>query len=360
MRVLITGGAGFVGTHTAGALTARGHEVVLLDALVPEVHPRYPDDRPPYLDGDLVVGDVRDAALLDRLLPDVDAVCHLAALAGLGVDLADMPVYVGYNDLGTATLLAAMARAGVPRLVLASSIAVYGEGRARCADHGLLPPPPRRPENLAGGFEPRCPHCGAELAPEPITEDTPAEPLSTYAATKLAQEHLAGAWARVTGGTAHILRYHHVYGPLMPRDTPYSGVAAVFRAELAAGRAPRLYEDGRQLRDFVHVRDVAAANRLALERDGGTGVETYNIASGEPHTVADLAYALSGAMDGPEPVVTGRLCADRPRHVVASPARARDGLGYAATESFAAGMKEFATAPLRDSAGPAEGRPCRS
>jgi dTDP-L-rhamnose 4-epimerase len=351
MRVLITGGAGFIGTHTADVLADRGHEVLLLDALIPEVHPRYPEGRPPYVIGDLAIGDVRDIELLDRLLPGVDAVCHLAALAGLGVDAADMPSYVEYNDLGTAVLLAAMTRAGVRRLAVASSIAVYGEGRSRCPEHGIQTPGPRRPETLgAGRFEPRCPRCGAEMQPEPITEDAPTAPMSTYAATKLAQENLAMAWARITGGSTHVLRYHHVYGPLMPRDTPYSGVAAVFRAELAAGRAPRLYEDGRQLRDFVHVRDVAAANMLALERTGRGGVAVHNVASGEPHTVGDLAQGLSKAMNGPEPVITRRLCADRPRHIIASPARAREELGFTAAEPFAQGVREFATAPLRESA----------
>ncbi|HEU4422448.1 MAG TPA: NAD-dependent epimerase/dehydratase family protein, partial [Pilimelia sp.] len=259
MRVLITGGAGFVGSHVADLLASQGHDVVLLDALLPQAHGGAP---PGWCAGHrLVHGDVRDHVLLRRLLVGMDAVCHQAAMVGHGVDPSDTPAYASHNDYGTAVLLAEMYAAGVPRLVLASSMVVYGEGRYTCPAHGAVRPGPRRAADLAAGrFDPPCPDCGAALTPGAVPETAPLEPRSVYAATKVAQEHLAAAWARQTGGGVWALRYHNVYGPRMPRDTPYAGVASIFRSALAGGRSPRVFEDGRQRRDFVHVTDVARAN----------------------------------------------------------------------------------------------------
>lgn len=237
MRVLVTGGAGFIGSHVVAALAAAGHESVVLDALLPSAHP---GGTPPELPGDrVVVGDVRDREAVADALAGVDAVCHQAAMVGLGKEFADAPLYVGCNDLGTAVLLAEMAATGVRDLVLAGSMVVYGEGRYACPRHGTVRPGPRAEADLrAGDFEPRCPDCGAELTPGLVAEDAPVDPRNVYASTKLAQEHLAAAWARATGGRAVSLRYHNVYGPGMPRDTPYAGVASFFRSALARGEAP--------------------------------------------------------------------------------------------------------------------------
>ncbi|GIF75252.1 NAD-dependent epimerase/dehydratase family protein [Asanoa siamensis] len=342
MRVLVTGAAGFVGSQIADLLVGDGHEVVALDALLPQAHGAEPPT------ADLVRGDVRDGNLLDRLLPGVDAVCHQAAMVGHGLDPQDAPDYAAHNDLGTAVLLAAMHRAGVRRLVLASSMVVYGEGRYRCVTHGLTRPAPRAEADLAAGrFDPACARCGGTLTPELVPEDAPLEPRSTYAATKLAQEHLAAAWARQTGGGVWALRYHNVYGPRMPRDTPYAGVAAIFRSALAAGTAPRVFEDGDQRRDFVHVTDVARANLLALGASPAEPFVPVNVCSGEPHTVGDLARTLAAAMAGPEPVVVGGARAADVRHVVADPRRATELLGFTARVGFAAGVAAFATDPLR-------------
>jgi dTDP-L-rhamnose 4-epimerase len=341
VRVLVTGAAGFIGLHVGEALRSAGHDVVGLDVLHPAAHRRrvMPDG--------VLLGDVRDPDVIASALRGVDVVVHHAAMVGMGVDLADAPEYASCNDLGTAIVLAEMAKAGVPRLVLASSMVVYGEGRYECASHGWQRPPARVSADLeAGRFDPPCPVCGQPLRPAPVTEEAPLEPRSVYAATKLAQEHLAGAWAAATGGTAVALRYHNVYGPGMPRDTPYSGVAAIFRSALERGEAPRVFEDGQQRRDFVHVSDVAHANVLALEPPA-PGLSAYNIASGEPHTVGEMAAALAEVAGGPQPVVTGQFRAGDVRHVVASPARAARELGFHAKVPFAEGIAAFATAQLR-------------
>jgi dTDP-L-rhamnose 4-epimerase len=348
--VLVTGGAGFIGSHVVERLLAAGHGVRVLDSLRPDVHAA-PPARP---DGvDQVVADVRDAGAVAAALSGVDAVSHQAAMVGLGVDLDDLPAYAGANDLGTAVLLAEAARAGVRRLVLASSMVVYGEGRYRCAEHGDVAPGPRRPADLdAGRFEPPCPACGRPLAPGLVGEDARLDPRSVYAATKVAQEHLAASWARVAGGAVAALRYHNVYGARMPRDTPYAGVASLFRSALARGEAPRVFEDGGQRRDFVDVRDVAAANLAALDAvAAGTvpagALRAYNVGSGVPHTVGELAAALAAATGGPAPVVTGDYRLGDVRHVTASSARAREELGWSARVGFGAGLAAFAAAPLR-------------
>ncbi|MGV9646234.1 NAD-dependent epimerase/dehydratase family protein [Streptomyces sp. NPDC003514] len=335
MRVLVTGGAGFIGSSLVRALAAHGHEPVVYDVRTDPA------------------ADVRDPGAVRHALAGVDAVCHQAAMVGLGTGFADAPEYVSRNDLGTAVLLTEMAGAGVRRLVLAGSMVVYGEGRYTCARHGVVRPGPRTVAALdAGRFEPPCPVCGADLTPGLVGEDAPADPRNVYATTKLAQEHLAAAWARATGGTAVSLRYHNVYGPGMPRDTPYAGVASFFRSSLARGEAPRVFEDGRQRRDFVHVRDVAAANVAALEatgRDLTPGALTaYNTGSGEPHTVGEMAHALATAHGGPRPVVTGEYRLGDVRHITADSARLRAELGWKAQVSFAEGMAEFAGADPRD------------
>jgi dTDP-L-rhamnose 4-epimerase len=325
MRVLVTGSAGFIGSHIVEALREHGHDVRPMDLLSGE--------------------DVRDAATVARCLIGVDLVCHQAAKVGLGVDVSDLPAYASTNVLGTAVLLAGMADAGVRRLVLASSMVVYGEGAYDCAGHGRERPGPRAESDLAAGrFEPRCPLCGAVLTPGTVGEDAPVDPRNAYADSKLAQEHLAASWARTTRGTVVSLRYHNVYGPRMPRDTPYAGVAAIFRSTLERGEPPRVFEDGGQRRDFVHVRDVARANLLALEAGGPRlgELRAYNIASGAPRTVRDMAVALAKAYGGPHPIVTGEYRLGDVRHIVAAPDRARTELGFYSAISFEEGMAEFA------------------
>jgi dTDP-L-rhamnose 4-epimerase len=351
MKLLIAGGAGFIGSRVAAAALAAGHEVTLLDALLPSVHP---DGAPAIPEGaHLIRGDVCDAETMLAALDGVDAVCHQAAKVGLGIDFSDAPDYVRHNDLGTATLLAAMTQRGICRLVLASSMVVYGEGAYTSPTLGPVSPPARTAADLdAGLFEPRCPRSGQPLRPELVFEDAPLDPRNVYAATKAMQEYLSAAWARDTGGRVAALRYHNVYGPRMPKDTPYAGVASIFRSALARGEAPQVFEDGGQRRDFISVDDVAAANLAALDwtssEVGQAGqLRAFNVGSGQVHTIGDLAKALSAAAGGSEPVVTGRYRLGDVRHITASSQRLRDELGWAPAISFEAGMKSFAQEPLR-------------
>ena len=340
MKLLLTGGAGFIGQHVLKELMARGYEVRVLDSLRPDVHGSRWTPPP---DVELHAADVRDADTLDRALEGTEAVLHLAAKVGLGVDVQDLPDYASSNDAGTAQLLAAMARAGVNRLTLASSMVVYGEGLGHCRQHGAMTPGPRTDAALSmGQFEPPCPHCGEPLETALVTEDTPLDPRNAYASSKVAQEFYAANWARVTGGSVAAMRYHNVYGPGMPRDTPYAGVAAIFMSALRRGEAPKVFEDGRQRRDFIHVRDVAAATVLACETHLA-GVRVFNVGSGTPRTVGDMARALAGSLDGPEPIITGTYRLGDVRHITADSARIRNELDWAPRVDFADGMAELAS-----------------
>jgi dTDP-L-rhamnose 4-epimerase len=350
LKVLVTGGAGFIGSHVVDLLLAEGHEVRVLDALLPLAHRAPPDYIHP--DADFCHGDLGDPHQTARALSGVDAVCHQAAMVGLGVDIGDAPDYVRHNDLATAVLLRAMVRdGGARRLVLASSMVVYGEGRYRCEEHGPVVPRPRGAADLdRGQFEPRCPACGGPLSAEAIGETARLDPRNVYAATKLHQEQLSAAAGREAGIEVVALRYHNVFGPRMPRDTPYAGVASIFLSSLAAGRAPRVFEDGGQLRDFVHVRDVARANLAALTADGlPEPFIAVNIASGRPRSILDMAAALCDAHgDGTRrPQVTGAYRLGDVRHVFARAELATEILGFAVRESFAEAIAEFAHAPLR-------------
>jgi dTDP-L-rhamnose 4-epimerase len=276
-------------------------------------------------------------------------VVHLAAKVGLGVGLGDLDDYVSSNDLGTAVLLQTMASHDVGRLVLAGSMVVYGDGSYTCPEDGQQQAPPRSAADLAAGrFEPHCPACGNPLEPGLTFEDAPIDPRNGYAATKLHQEHLAAVFARETGATVASMRFHNVYGPGMPYNTPYAGVASIFLSELAAGRPPRVHEDGAQRRDFVHVADVARAVTMAAEiaqDPAASPLRTYNVGSGRVTTVGQMARLLSEATGGPRPVLTGQYRLGDVRHITASSQRAADELGWRAQITLERGLGEFAAAP---------------
>lgn len=352
MKVLVTGGAGFIGSHVVDELVAGGHDVVVVDDLDPAAHEGVPaglNDAAEYH-----WADIRDPeTFANGILDGVGAVSHQAAKVGLGVDFADAAEYVSRNEGGTAVLLEALHALDFRgRFALASSMVVYGEGRYRCAAHGVVHPGPRSIADLdAGRYEPRCPTCAGVLVAECVPEDHRVDPRNVYATTKLAQEHLCSAYLREhPGASVTALRYHNVYGPRMPRDTPYAGVASIFRSAYAQGSAPEVFEDGGQTRDFVHVRDVARANVLALTNEV-VADGPYNICSGAPRTILDMAAALRP--DGaPPPRVVGGYRLGDVRHVFASPDRASCQLGFTAEIPFEAGLAEFATAPLRTAVSP--------
>ncbi|MBA2698471.1 MAG: NAD-dependent epimerase/dehydratase family protein [Nocardioidaceae bacterium] len=351
MRVLLTGAAGFIGGAVHSTLESRGHQVIALDALIPQAHGAQAGSA---IDAGVHLVDVTDAERLAPLLDGVDVVCHQAAMVGAGVTPSDMPLFARHNDLGTAVLLAAMAESGNTRLVFASSMVVYGDGRYTCPVHGDQPAATRSLEALeARRFDVACGVCGRPMGWALIDEDARLLPRSSYAASKVAQEHYTRAWTRQLPGAAIGLRYHNVYGPLMPADTPYSGVAAMFRSAIARGEPPVVFEDGGQMRDFVHVSDVATANVLAVEKVAELPPDTYaayNICSGRPVSIADVA-AMVAAGTGDErltPTVTSEFRSGDVRHIVASPQRAALDLGFTAAVSPEEGLRQFVDAPLRE------------
>jgi dTDP-L-rhamnose 4-epimerase len=335
VKVVVSGGAGFIGSHIVDQLVDASHEVVVID----REPPSFPNPGATYYEND-----VRDPTVWRRALDKSDAVCHQAARVGLGVRFADVADYVSDNDLGTASMLLAMDQVRFSgRLVLASSMVVYGEGAYSCRSCGSVRPAARSATRLAAGvFEPACPTCGGDLAPELTVEDAPIDPRNVYAATKIHQEHLCFAYGRETGTPVIALRYHNVYGPRSPIDTPYSGVASIFVSSLRAGTSPLVFEDGGQRRDFVHVSDVARANVLALtappEVQG-----SFNIASGRPHTILDLATTLWEVLgaSAPAPEVTGQWRLGDVRHIQASPALAETVLGFKARTTLSEGVADL-------------------
>jgi dTDP-L-rhamnose 4-epimerase len=311
VKVLLTGGAGFIGRTTARALCEAGADVTIFD--------RAADPRDDIIDLDRVRAAVHGC----------DAVVHLAAKVGLGLGLEDMDDYVRSNDLGTAIVLRAAAAGNVRRLVYASSMVVYGEGTYECPAHGPVKPPPRTPDDLsAGRFDPRCLACGDDLVPGLVPESASFDPRNTYAATKVHGEHLADTWARELSASAAALRFHNVYGPGLPFDTPYAGVAALFRSRLTHGEPPLVYEDGRQRRNFVHVDDVAQAVVAATVVDLPPGRTAVNVGASEMHTVGQMAELMSTAIGGPPPVTTGQYRLGDVRHITADCSKAARVLGW--------------------------------
>lgn len=324
MRALLTGAAGFIGCAVQRRLVGAGIEVV------------------PY---DRALDRADDVCVPDRVRVAVngcDVVIHLAAKVGLGVDLDDLDQYVRTNDLGTAVVLRAAAEAGVRRVIFASSMVVYGEGGYACRTHGSVRAGPRHAADLAGGrFDPVCPRCDLPLTSLLVDEDTASDPRNVYAATKVHGEHLASVWSRETGGRVAALRFHNVYGPGLPRDTPYAGVAALFVTRLAAGQSPRVFEDGGQRRDFVHVDDVAAAVISAVRADLPDGLTALNVGSGRVTTILEMANLLSDAVGGPEPLVTGEYRLGDVRHITADSSRARRLLDWQPRVSLADGIRDL-------------------
>ena len=342
--VLVTGGAGFVGSHLVDVLLARGERVRVLDNLDPLAHA---DGRPGHLDreAELIVGDLADREAVERALEGVDRVFHLGGVVGNGESMVNVRRSVDANAGGTATLLEAVLarRERVRRLVAASSMVVYGEGSYRCCEHGRLAPPPRPLGQLRRrAWEPLCPRCGEVLEPVPTREDDPLRPLSVYGITKRDQEELVLVLGRAYGLETVALRYLNIYGPRQALANPYTGVAAIFAARVLAGQRPRVFEDGAQLRDLVHVSDVVDATLAAMDADAAPG-HAINVATGRQVGVLELARQITSALGSQlEPDVTGEYRLGDIRHCFADVGLSRELLGFAAQRELRDGIPELA------------------
>ncbi len=339
MRTLVTGGAGFIGSHLVPRLVERGDDVVVLDTLEPQVHGGQQPELP---DGvELIVGDVGDPDTADKALEGVDAVVHLAAAVGVGQSMYEIDKFVRHNTMGTATFLERMInRAERPsRLVVASSMSIYGEGGYQCARHGEFAPGPRPEEQLARGvWEVLCPVCGNESSTVPTREDKPIIPTSVYAITKRDHEELSLVVGAAYGIPTTALRFFNVYGPGQALSNPYTGVAAIFASRLLNGRAPTMFEDGDQSRDFIHVSDIVSGIMLALERDDAVG-QAVNLGTGRATTVNDIGRIMAKGLGvDVEAERLGKFRAGDIRHCIADITRASELLGFAPTVTLEDGM----------------------
>ncbi len=344
-QVLITGGAGFVGSHLADGLLAAGHHVRILDDLTPQVHSA---GRPDYLspDVELVVGDVRDPNRLREVLTGVDVIYHFAATVGVGQSMYEIARYMSVNSQGTAELLQAMldAKMTPEKLIVASSMSIYGEGRYVCASCGLPAAPPVRSvaQLRSGQWDLPCGACGGVLKPVPTDETKPSEINSVYALSKRDQEQLCLIYGRNYDLPVTALRFFNIYGTRQALSNPYTGVAAVFASRMLNGNAPLVFEDGEQMRDFVSVHDIVRANILAMERPESNG-EVINIGCGKPITIRQVAEILARALGKEaEPVITQKYRAGDIRHCYADITKARTLLGYEPQVTHEVGFRELA------------------
>lgn len=340
-RVLITGGAGFIGSHLADELLSSGYEVRILDSLSPQVHG---GERPSYLarEVELRVGDVRAPDAVRSALAGVDVVCHLAAAVGVGQSMYEIADYTSVNNLGTAVLLEELARRPVERLLVASSMSIYGEGSYRDAGGAPREGFQRSVRQLRDrDWELRGPD-GAPLRPVPTAETKSPVLASVYALSKLDQEKLCLLVGQAYGIPTVALRFFNAYGPRQALSNPYTGVLAIFAARLLNGNAPLIFEDGQQLRDFVSVHDVVRACRLALTTDTGPAA-VFNVGSGQPRSVLEVAREIGKAL-GREvpPLITGQYRVGDIRHCFADITLARDELGYEPQVGFSDGLRELA------------------
>ena len=342
-RVLVTGGAGFVGSHTIDALLRAGHSVRLLDNLDPQVHN---DGVPGYLAKEIELqrGDMRDIDAVRTAVRGIDVIYHFAAAVGVGQSMYEIARYMEVNTQGTANLLQALLDngAGFEKLIVASSMSIYGEGQYQCREHGTLAPPPRPMRQLrAKDWEPHCPECDQALVPVPTSEEKPLQCTSYYALSKKDQEEMVLLFGRTYDVPVVALRYFNIYGTRQALSNPYTGVAAIFGSRLLNDRTPLIFEDGSQVRDFVSVHDVVQANLLAMTSDRANG-RALNIGSGQPITIREVAAILGEELGKPVPVeITGKFRAGDIRHCYADISRAREVLGYTPNFGFRNGVAEL-------------------
>jgi dTDP-L-rhamnose 4-epimerase len=343
-NILITGGAGFIGAHVANELLEHGYRVRALDDLVPQVHG--PERaRPAYLDRDveLIVGDIRNSELLSRALRQIDSVIHLVALVGVGQSMYQIEEYTSVNNGGTAALMQALSKKPVESVVVASSMSVYGEGLYRDVEGHPRSGGARNVDQLRMGNWEVTDEQGRPLVPIPTTEDKPPALASIYALSKYDQEQMTLMVARAYGMRAVALRFFNTYGPYQALSNPYTGVISNFAVRVLNGKAPLIYEDGRQKRDFVSVYDVASACRLALAAENADG-QAINISSGQAMTVGEIADKTIRALGatGLQPEITGKYRVGDIRHCFADISRARQVLGWAPSVSLEQGLRDVA------------------
>ena len=342
--VLVTGGAGFIGSHLVDALVARGDRVRILDNLHPQAHPSgKPDNVHP--EAELLLGDVRDRPTVERALEGVELVFHQAGLVGNGQSMYELRQYMDVNAVGTATLLEAILarRAQIQRLVVASSMVVYGDGAYACPEHGALPGALRLEERLrARRWEPICPRCRNEVVPIATNESHPLAPNSVYGVSKRDQEELCLVVGRAYEVPTVALRYLNTYGSRQVLGNPYTGVAAIVATRVLNGQSPIVFEDGEQLRDFTHVSDVVQANLAAAAADSRAWYRAFNVGTGRSTRIVDVVRAVTRALGSElEPRITGEFRKGDIRHCFADVAAARDLLGFEARVSFDEGAAEL-------------------
>jgi dTDP-L-rhamnose 4-epimerase len=347
MRVLVTGGAGFIGSHVVDRLVEDQHEVLVLDSLVPQVHGAAAT-RPAYLraEAELVVGDVRGRATVDRCMASADAVIHLAAAVGLAQSMYEIERFSDVNVRGTAIVLESVLqhKSRIKKLVVASSMSLYGEGSVACEACGTSDPPLRPSAQLeAGNFEVHCPRCSAVAKPAPTREEARLVPTTIYAVTKRDQEEMV----HCVGGAYSIptvaLRLFNVYGPRQALSNPYTGVAAIFSSRLLTGNQAIIFEDGEQTRDFTHVSDVAEAFVRSLVDPRAAGV-TLNVGAGRPHTLSRLGELLAAEIGVQwRPNVTRQFRAGDIRHCTADTTRLEKTLEFVPRVRFEDGVKDLVT-----------------
>ncbi len=339
--ILVTGGCGFIGRYVTEELLRHGYRVRILDALIDQVHADVQVIVP--LQAEVLRGDVRDKALVEQALSDVDGVIHLAAEVGVGQSMYEIARYVGGNDLGTAVLLEAMIGKTVKRIVVASSMSVYGEGRYRVKDGSSLEIVRRKSESIRSGHWDATGPNGEELLPVPTDEEKPIDLASIYALTKYAQEKQVLIFGSAYNIEAVALRLFNVFGAGQALSNPYTGVLANFASRLANGQSPMIFEDGRQRRDFVHVRDVARGFRLALEKPAANG-HVINIGSGNAYTIADVALLLADALKVPHigPDIMNKARSGDIRNCFADISKARELLGFEPQHQLEKSLGPFA------------------
>jgi dTDP-L-rhamnose 4-epimerase len=343
-NVLVTGGAGFIGSHLVDGLVDQGHRVRVLDLLVSQVHGE--NAEPKYVNpaAEFVRGDVCDRAAVDAALEGIDVVFHEAAEVGVGQSMYEIERYVRANDLGTAVVLEAVLarRPQIKKLVVASSMSIYGEGAYTCPGCGPIAPQLRRTEQLRDRrWEVECPKCGSPLSPAPTTEEKPLFPTSVYAVTKQDQEQFCLAVGRSYGIPTVALRYFNVYGTRQALSNPYTGVCAIFSARLLNGNRPLIFEDGEQTRDFVHVSDIVQANLRALETDRAD-YEALNVGTGRATSVGTVCELLAKGLGvNLEPEIVAKYREGDIRHCVADISKAKALLGYEPRVSLEQGIPEL-------------------